>query len=456
MKKIIFSALCCACTFSYAQEHFSGFSSSRRVGILNAGANPSELANLFRTVDIQLFAFSVDASNNKVGFSDLIEGKNVEDLIFAGGEAVDFDINTQIMGPSAGFSAFGWGFGVASRSHIRANISNVNTELGDALTNSALNSILGASTISNSENQRITGTVWGELALSAARKLYDKKNHQINAGISLKLLFPGSYANLGMSAFQGTITNTAGDVRLNNAAAQLNIAYSGSLANEFTDASDYFSSLWGGLNGVATDIGVDYQWKGANNKYKLKVGAAVCNIGSMTFKDDNNATRTYSLSVNDTNPVNGLGLDLNQFESIDGLRDIENILIANNGTNGVDFTLENESRDFKVKLPTILNLYADYQIISKLSVTLFMVQRLNDEGANDQILSQNMLSITPRFTTGMFEGFIPVNFNEISGTTAGLGLRLGGFFLGSNSILTALSNDSKQADFFIGSRFGIL
>ncbi|MFY7666389.1 hypothetical protein [Flavobacterium sp.] len=138
MKKIVFAGLVLASCFSYGQEHFSGFSSSRRVGILNAGANPSELANLFRTVDVQIFAFGVDASNNKVGFSDLINGENLEDLIFAGGEAVDFDVNTQIMGPSVGFKAFGLGFGVASRSHIRANISNVNTELGDALTNSAL------------------------------------------------------------------------------------------------------------------------------------------------------------------------------------------------------------------------------------------------------------------------------------------------------------------------------
>lgn len=453
MKKLMLPMLLCAASLSYAQEHFSGMSSSRRVGVLNSGANPSELANLFRTVDVQLFAFSLDASNNKVGVSDLIDGENVEELLFAGGESVDFDINTQIMGPSVGFRAFGWGFGVASRSNIRAAISNVNTELGDAVTNSALNSILGSSTIENRENQRITGTVWGELALSAARKLYDKNNHQINAGVSLKLLFPGTYANLGASAFEGTITNTAGDLRLNNATARVNIAYSGSLANDFTNASDYFESLWGGLNGIATDIGVDYQWKGSDNKYKLKVGAAVCNIGSMTFKDDNNSNRIYGLDINDANPLGGL--DLNQFDGITSFVDVENILQANDGQNGVDFTLIDESADFQVKLPTILNLYADYQIISKLSVTMFLVQRLNDKSADDQIMSQNMFSITPRFTTGLFEGFIPINFNEISGTTAGLGLRLGGFFIGSNSAITAVTSDSKQVDFYIGSRFGI-
>ena len=34
--------------------------------------------------------------------------------------------------------------------------------------------------------------------------------------------------------------------------------------------------------------------------------------------------------------------------------------------------------------------------------------------------------------------------------------RLGGFFLGSNSAITALTSDGKQADFYTGFRFGFL
>jgi hypothetical protein len=46
--------------------------------------------------------------------------------------------------------------------------------------------------------------------------------------------------------------------------------------------------------------------------------------------------------------------------------------------------------------------------------------------------------------------------NEISGVTGGFGYRIFGFYMGSSSIITALTSDSKQADFYFGYRFGIL
>ena len=81
---------------------------------------------------------------------------------------------------------------------------------------------------------------------------------------------------------------------------------------------------------------------------------------------------------------------------------------------------------------------------------------MNSNNGNDQITAQNIFSVTPRVSLGYFEAYVPVSFNEVSGTTGGFGLRLGGFFLGSNSIITALTSDSKQADFYTGFRWGFL
>ena len=134
-----------------------------------------------------------------------------------------------------------------------------------------------------------------------------------------------------------------------------------------------------------------------------------------------------------------------------GIKDIENVLI-----NKSFVKLDNSKKDFKVKLPTVFNLYADVKIISKLNLTLFMQQKMNSNNGNDQITAQNMFSITPRVSLGYFEAYVPVSFNEVSGTTGGFGFRLGGFFLGSNSILTALTSDSKQADLYTGFRWGFL
>ena len=143
---------------------------------------------------------------------------------------------------------------------------------------------------------------------------------------------------------------------------------------------------------------------------------------------------------------------MNDLDNAESLTDIEKIL-KDSGYLGVQ---NRENKDFKVKLPTVLNLYADLKVVSKLNVTLFLQQRTNDNNSNDQIISQNSFSITPRVNLGFFEAYVPVGFNEFSGTTGGFGFRLGGFFLGSNSVITALTSDSKQADIYFGTRFGIL
>jgi hypothetical protein len=142
---------------------------------------------------------------------------------------------------------------------------------------------------------------------------------------------------------------------------------------------------------------------------------------------------------------------LNQFQNSNGVKEIEQVLIRNNFLNTTP-----QNTDFKVQLPTVFNLYADIKIIPKVNITLFTQQKIKSNSGNDQITSQNIISVTPRFAINIFEAYIPVAINEISGTTAGFGFRLGGFFLGSNSVLTALTSDGKQADFYTGFRFGFL
>ena len=340
-----------------------------------------------------------------------------------------------------------WGFAISSKGYIKGNIIDVDPNLGSALTNSALSSInTGSALISSTTNQRLNATTWGEIGFSAAHKLFENKNHKINAGVTFKLLFPGAYANIGLDKFQGRITNNSGNLILTNANANLNIAYSGNLGNDFTNINDYTSSVFGNLKGFATDLGFDYQLLGSNKNYKVKIGASIKNIGSMTFKSDSNYSTNYTLSIQGSQSLN-----LNQFENTNGVNDIETTLINSRFLNKSP-----QNTDFNVKLPTTFNLYTDIKIISKFSVTLFTQQKINSNSNNDQIMSQNIISITPRISLGFFEAYVPIAKNEISGTTGGFGFRLGGFFLGSNSILTALTSDTKQADLYTGFRFGIL
>ena len=446
MKISFFLALLLSFT-SYSQDHFSGITTSKRVGVLNIGLNPSELANLKNHFEVQLFSTSLNSSNNKIGFSDIVKGNNLENILFKGTDPVNFNIDTEILGPGFAIKLLNWGFAISSKGYIKGNVIDVDPNLGSALTNGVLSSVnSGTALISSNSNQRMNATTWGEIGFSAAHKIFENKNNKFNAGVTFKLLFPGAYANVGLDKFQGRITNNLGNLVLTNATANLNIAYSGNLGNDFTNVNDYTSSVYGKLQGVATDIGFDYQLLDQNKNYKIKIGASLKNIGSMTFKSASNYSTNYTLSIQGTQSLN-----LNQFQNSNGINDIETTLIDSGFLNKSP-----QNTDFNVKLPTTFNLYTDIKILSKLSVTLFTQQKINSNSNNDQIMSQNIISITPRVSLGIFETYLPIAKNEISGTMGGFGFRLGGFFLGSNSILTAITSDTKQVDFYTGFRFGIL
>lgn len=445
MKLLILSCLLISAS-GFSQDHFSGISTSRRGGLLNAGVNPAELSNLRTKYEVGVFSGSFNLSNNRLGFDDLVSGDNLEDKLFEGNKDVDLRFDGEVYGPAFAMKMDNWAFSFSTKAYAKVNFKDVDPTIGDAVTNGALSAIFGSTTIESNNNQRANGTTWGEVAFGVSRNIYEDEEHQFNVGISLKLLFPGSYANLGLDQFSGTITNNLGDVEMTEATARLNIAYSGDLGENFTDFDNYASSIFGKLNGFATDIGVNYQWKDEDEGYRINAGAAIRNIGTMTFKSDNNTATNYELNI----PA-GQSLDLNQFEDVESLEEIEDILLASGFLNATSPS----NRDFKVKMPTVFSAYADVKVITDFYVTVFGQQKMHKDDGNDQITAQNAFSVTPRYSTELFEVYAPFASNEISGFTAGLGFRVGGFFIGSSSLATALINDGEQADIYLGFRIGL-
>jgi len=118
------------------------------------------------------------------------------------------------------------------------------------------------------------------------------------------------------------------------------------------------------------------------------------------------------------------------------------------------FQTASNTNNVSAKLPTVINAYADVRLANKWFVTASINQKVTDDNADDIITAQNSYTVIPRFSGKWFEAYAPIAQNEISGFTTGIGFRLGGFFLGSNSIITALANSGKQADIYLGMRFG--
>ena len=452
MKKIILSTLLLTTLFSFSQEHFSGINTSKRVGILNANVNPAELNNLTGTYEVNVFNFSTNVSNNKISFQDLLNGEDIENKFFTGSEPANFRLDAIIQGPAFAMKYKKWAFLINSAANIKVNAIDVDVNFGNAVTNS----FLGTAQINSNYNQRMNAATWGEIGLGASRTLFENNFHKFNAGATFKLLFPGSYMNLGVNNLNGDITNIAGNVELSNANANVNFSYSGSLANNYQDSSNYSQLFAGGLNGLGIDFGFNYQLKEkidedldeatkSKSGYRLNTGLSIRNIGSMKFNSDNNVSNNYTLEIHGFDSLN-----LNQFDGSESITEIEDVLISSGF-----LTKTSSNSDFKVKLPTVINAYADYHIHNKWYVSGYMQQKISDDSENDFTTIQNIYTLTPRFSGKHYEVFLPLSQNEVSNFTTGFGFRLGGFFMGSGSIVTALINDSTQADIYLGFRFAI-
>lgn len=445
MKNLILLPLLFLIASVSAQEHFAGISNSKRIGILNSGINPAELANLNSTYEVNVFGFSINTSNNVLGFDDITGGDDLENILFKSNKVVNMKVDAEIYGPSVAMKWKKWGFGITSKANATLTLVNVDSKLADAIVNGNPLNLINQTTISDKYNQRLNSTTWGEIGLTASRNVFENEDHKFNAGLTFKLLFPGSYSNLGIDAFSGTVDYSFGTPRLINTTANINIAYSGKLADSFTNFSDYSSSIFGKLNGMAADIGFNYQWKATDkDDYKINAGLSIRNIGSMTFKDDNNSSTNYNLSIQGTQH-----LELSEFSDSNSLQDVEQVLVDSGYLN-----ITPKRNDFKVKLPTILSIYTDVKVIPKFYVSFFTQQKLSNNDDNTQITAKNVVSLTPRFSLKNYEVYSSWSNSEISGTTGGLGFRVYGFYLGSSSVITALTSNSKQADFYMGYRVG--
>jgi hypothetical protein len=114
------------------------------------------------------------------------------------------------------------------------------------------------------------------------------------------------------------------------------------------------------------------------------------------------------------------------------------------------------NKDFRVKLPTLFSIYGDFKVYHKFHITGYLQQRMGDNNENRQITAQNSYSIIPRINLGYFEAYIPFSHNEISGGDTGFGLRLGGFYMGSSSVISTLTSNTKKVDFNMGFRWAFL
>jgi hypothetical protein len=279
----------------------------------------------------------------------------------------------------------------------------------------------------------------------------DNKNHQISAGLAISLLFPASYANIGLDKFSGTIEYNPSPPQANlvNTTTKLNLAYTSNFAKSFNNVSDFTSAIWGEFGGVSLDFGLTYQYLNDKKVPLFQAGMSIKNVGSLTYQAKKISSVDYSVTIPAPTAAKP-GFNLLNLASITSLTQLEGLLLSSGY-----MTKDSQSNtDVQIKLPTTLQAYASLRVFNRLNLDANAQYNVRQGTGNKEITSPNTITLIPRFQTKYFEIYSPWSTHEITGINGGLGIRIAGFYLGSGSVITALQNNSKQMDVYTGYQIG--
>ncbi|HXO74596.1 MAG TPA: DUF5723 family protein, partial [Puia sp.] len=296
----------------------------------------------------------------------------------------------------------------------------------------------------------VHGTGWTEIGLSWGQVLSKTNSHNFfKFGITAKYLAGTADSYLSTRGLAGTVDGPGNTYMTNT---------TGSVAINTTDANfaDYKFKDFFKFNGhgAAGDIGVVYEYRPDAdysmyvtdrfaNKYKLRLAASLLDVGRISFNRSSNQSSVYNVNIPPTGQFflnQFAGKQINQYKAI---------LDAS-----PYFTGTNQGSKYDVDLPTTLNANIDYLVAGGFAINAEGQFNLNHRGTLN-LYSYNSYSLTPRWENSLISVELPLNYNELTKFNAGVGFRVGPFFIGSGSVLSALVHDSKQADLYLGFHFGM-
>jgi len=446
-----------ALTASMAQS-LPGFRTSNYSGVNGVFYNPANTADSKYKYDVNVLAIDMLVANNKASFdlaniTDNFKDDGLRDNFLTNGAGASSGLITlDIHGPSFLLNIdHKNAFALTTRVRAFANVLNIDGKLLNQLSDDVNPDSDLPYRISSTENMRLAVNAWSEIGLTYGRVLVNSGEHFLKGGLTLKYLAGVGNGFININNFNATL-----DADL--------IAESGFV----TDATGKVATGFGGINissleaddltnfngsGFGTDLGLIYEYrpdaagnaKNAGNNYKFKFGFSLLDLGKIKYDKDPSRSGAYSMNI----PANQK-LYLNDLNELDDYNSF-----FKNHPQFFTPAASNTETTYSVSLPASMQLEADYHINNGFFLNL--ASQISLSNSNDKVynnVNYSTLTLTPRFETRAFGAYLPLNYNSLSKFNAGLCLRAGPLFVGSGSLFTALVGESKQADIFLGIRFG--
>lgn len=421
-------------------QSYIGYIQDNYSGIHGVSYNPGTIVASPYRLDINLASFSALGTNDYYGvkFADVF--KNGYDFDTQAKKFPSSDnnaiINTDVFGPSFMFNiAPKHSIGLFTRGRALVNVVELNGELFSKFDNN-FNDTQDYDL--NEGDFNMVMNSWAELGLSYGTVLFNKGNHFLKGGISLKYL--QGVANSYAYGRNVSVTYNARTLPLDNQiTATGQFVYGGT--EDFEKAAEDFD-FNSNSRGFGVDLGLVYEIRkdsyinDYSPNYKLKFGLSVTDIGSIKYKQNTQKNYNFTdVTVNENDVENA-----DTFEDVLALFDPAAV----------------PTGSVKTLLPTALHANVDWNFYKKFYLNLNGDLNLNERKSLNQTAIANTIALTPRYESKWFSAYLPINYMNYRELNVGTGFRFGPVFLGSGSILSNLvSDESKGVDVYFGLKIPI-
>jgi outer membrane protein OmpA-like peptidoglycan-associated protein len=436
---------------SMSQEYMP-FAQSNYAGVSGLVIQPASIVDSRYIFDMTLFGGDFSASNNYLAlkrgamytpgvWDDENFGTKYVYRHFNGKDKSGA-INLSLMLPSFMVNiSDNTAIAFSSRTRGVVNFDNVTEEFAFFLSESFDYDPLLNQTLTNS-NLNIQAHLWSEFGLTFANVIpLNTEEHFLKGGITLKYLqgLASGYAFVENLSFR-----LDGRDSLSLFQSDINYGLSGNFDNG-VDPFDFVSDP-----GFGMDIGFVYEYRPNIAKYKydmdgregllrpdvdkylLRVGISLLDLGKINYlkgfysQDFTADVRNWDLSTVEINSVEALNDTLrNRFNFSD---------------------LKKET--FATRMPTALSIQIDYNVAERFYINFspFIALRKGTSVVTKAHYFTTF-SLTPRYDHKWFGAALPIQADEFGRLRAGLALRLGPIWVGSNSFITnSLASKTYNTD----------
>ncbi|MBI4930907.1 MAG: OmpA family protein [Bacteroidetes bacterium] len=437
-------------------QDFLGYSNSNYAGVSGIDLNPATIADSRYKFDMTLVGFSFNIANNYIGLNkdgrkyllsgDSSEFKKEKYLT----ERINSDRKSVFLGQQLVLPSFmitlspKHAIALNVRERTFLNIDGIDQPLAHQLYE-ALGDSLNYKQRFQNERVSIDMMTWIEYGATYARVLKDDGDKFIKAGARVKFL-------QGLWASYVYINNFDYNFESDSTLSVYNTGVNYGHSNSFSLADNMVKYQFGSKPSFGFDLGAVYEWRPDRekfrydmdgktgldmryaNKYKLRAGFSILDIGSIKF--EKSTIGDFTADVQNW-WIDTLKMDTSKAPMVN----IDSILKSR-------FQQTEAIADFKMNLPTALSAQVDYNIWKNVYANFTAYYAFKFSKNKDKVHEITAFSITPRWDWKWFGVFMPLSFNAYRNLHLGLSARLGPLIIGTNNLAPFLGNrDIFSADF---------